>query len=185
MKRLLPSALLLAIAASPAFAGDAKIDNVEVAKFSEKSAIPAPPAGTLTMQQAIDVLTGLRNLDGRMVITKGPNNSEGQVMQPWTFENGAVRISIARNEAMLVEIEKSFNDARSAIVKEILSSSGSTEIKPGTPEYSYFDKQLAELLKSPARGTDKLYKIKIGDLKLDKNEIAPTTIAALLPILEQ
>jgi hypothetical protein len=185
MMKLLPSVLLLAMAAQPVIAGDKpSTDKIDVAKIEAKSPLPA---AKMTMQQAMDVLTGLRNLDGHMVITKENGGAEARVMIPWQFENGGLRLTIARNVALLVPVEKQLNDTRDQIIKEILAkmpAGAKQEIQAGTPERTDFNKQFAELMKGPAVGVD-LYKIKIGDLKLDKNEIAPTAIAALLPILEQ
>ena len=176
---IITAAVFLALAALPSWA-------------SEKPKEPpsAADAGKVTVQQAINLQTALRNLDGHLVITK-QNGQEGTVMVPWEFSNGRVRKRIADDLSIVDAAVKVAETARQAIFKEVVATfkvapdpkSGVQELKAGTPEHVEYDKQVEELMSAPAAGTQDLAKIKVSELKLDKNEIGGTVIEALGPIL--
>lgn len=151
------------------------------------AADPAPPAklapAPLTIAQAIPLVSALRNLDGHLVVIK-QNGADNIVMIPWDFGSGSLRLRIANNITILTSIEKTAEDTRQAIIKEILKKSGGTEIKPGTPERDDFDRQFAEMMALPAPGGRDVARIKASELRLDKNDIPVTAISAMAPILD-
>jgi hypothetical protein len=53
------------------------------------------------------------------------------------------------------------------------------------PESADYQKQYLDLMAQPASGTQDLGRIKTSELKLDRNEIPVTVLAALAPILDQ
>jgi hypothetical protein len=151
---------------------------------------PADNSGRVTIQQAINLQTALRNLDGHLVIVK-LNGQDGTVMVPWMFDNGRLRKRIADDLSIIDGAVKVAEEARKAIFREVAAKfkvepdakSGAQELKAGTPERVEYDKQVEELMSAPAAGTQDLAKIKVSELKLDKNEIAVTALEALGPIL--
>ena len=76
--------------------------------------------------------------------------------------------------------------ARVAILKEIMKgmAPGTAKLDPGTPEFMEYQRQYDQVLDQPAAGAQDLSRIKASELNLDKNEIAPTVLTALKPILD-
>ena len=149
------------------------------------AAADKPP---LSNAQALSMLSALRNLDGHVVVIK-QNGTDTQVMVPWEFASGTLRLRIARNITALTAVEKSIDDARQAIVKEILKGmppdkdgKPATTIAPGSPEFEQFQRQITDALNAGA-AVD-LNRIKASELKLEKNEIPGTAISALSPIID-
>lgn len=142
-------------------------------------------APKLTVQEALSAATALRSLDGRMVIVK-KDGVDGAIMIPWEFGSGALRMKIAANLTILARVERDAEDARQKLVAEGLHKmpEGSTTIAPGTPEFVEFQKQYVAMMLTPATGVSELQRIKVSELKLDRNEIAGTVIQALGPILD-
>jgi hypothetical protein len=169
MRRFFFTILSIALA-TPAFAAD----PAPTPKI-------APPV--LTVAQAIPLSTALRNLDGHMVVIK-QNGADNIVMIPWDFGSGSLRLRIANNLTILAAVEKSAEEGRQAIVREILKKAGGTEIKPGTPEREDFDRQYLELMGQPAPGGKDLARIKASELKLDRNDIPVTALSAMAPLLD-
>lgn len=152
------------------------------------AAVPARAADTaaISVRDALTLASGLRNLDGRLQIIKQPGGGEGTVMVPWEFGSGSFRLRIANDLAIVAAVEKSSEEVRQAIVRELLKRTpGETGLKVGTPEYDEFQKQFNQVLDSPAPGARDLSRIKASELKLDKNEIPVTVLQALKPILDQ
>lgn len=133
----------------------------------------------LTNAEALSLLQALRTLDGRQVIVKQGTN-ESVVMQPWDFGSGTLRLRIARNITALAAVEKTVDEARQGVVKELLKTT--TAIAPGTPADDSFRVQIGEILKEGAQVD--LSRIKASELRLDKNEIPVTALSALTPILD-
>jgi hypothetical protein len=166
MKRTLAALLLmtsLLIAGSPAGAQDRK---------------------PLTVGEAMNMLAALRNLDGRPTVM-----NQGIVVVPYDFGSGALRLRISRNIAALAEIEKSTEESRQAIIREILRKmppgpDGKAPVKldPGTPEFEDFSKQYGTVLAELVNVS--LTRIRASELKLDKNEIPATALNALVPIFD-
>jgi len=141
-------------------------------------------ADKITNRQALEVLQGLRGLDGHQVIIKQATG-DAVVVQPWEFGSATLRLKIANDISILTTVEKAVGDARNASIREILKDKpGITEIKPATPEMDDLLKQLDALLDAPAAGTQDLGRIKDAELKLDKNEIPSTVLAAIAAIRE-
>lgn len=142
----------------------------------------------LTVGEALTMLQAFRNLDGRVVVVK-QNGVDTSVTTPWDFGSGTFRMKIAKNVAALVAVEQQVEDTRQKIVAEIQSrlpvgkNGEASAIAQGTPEYEAFSKQINDMLKQPAQVT--LSRIKVSELKLDKNEIPVTVLAALDPILDE
>jgi hypothetical protein len=145
----------------------------------------------ITVAQALSLLSGLRTLDGHQVIVK-QNGADAVVVQPWDFGSGLLRLKIANDISILAAVEKSAEDARVSIIKEIVKGLPPDKdgkppvgIVPGTPEFDDFQRQYTEVLNGPAAGTQDLARIKASELKLDKNELSVTALSALSPILDQ
>lgn len=146
-------------------------------------AIPAMAAEPLKVSQAVALVVALRNLDGHLVIVK-QSGADNTVMIPWEFGSGALRLRVASNIAILDLVQKTTEDARQAIIAEVTKRSGQAELKPGTPEFDDFQRQFGQMMDGPAAGTERIARIKASELKLDKNEIPVTVLAALGPILD-
>lgn len=156
-----------------------KSHGTKIIAFAALLATPAMAADRITVRDAITLATALRNLDGHVVIVK-----DATVMQPWEFGSGSLRLRIANDLAILAAVERTAENSRNQIVREILKRGGGTEIKMGTADFDDFTRQYGEVLDQPAPGTQDLSRIKASELKLDRNEIPGTVIAALKPILE-
>lgn len=149
----------------------------------------AGETGKITVQEAQQLSTALRNLDGHMVVVK-QNGTDNVIMQPWEFGSGSLRLRIANDIAIVDHSMKLIEEARVGLVKEGLkkvkarTGEDATDMKPGTPEYDEFQKQYADLIAQPAPGTQDLARIKASELKLDKNEIPGTVLTSLGPILD-
>jgi hypothetical protein len=149
----------------------------------------AEDKGKITVQEAQQLSTALRNLDGRMIVIK-QNGADNVIMQPWEFGSGVLRLRIANDIAIVDHSLKLVEEVRLGMVKEGLqkikarTGDDATDMKPGTPEFDEFQKQYQELISQPAPGTQDLARIKASDLKLDKNEIPVTVLTALAPIMD-
>lgn len=143
----------------------------------------APKPAPMKVSEALQALAALRNLDGRQVVVK-QSGADVVVLMPWDFANGSLRLAIASNMTILANVEASNERVRQSIVKEILKGKpGTTTISPGTPEWEEFARQYNDALAQPAAGVQGLTKINPRDLKLDVNEIAPSTLSGLDPLL--
>lgn len=142
----------------------------------------------ITNGDALSMLAALRNFDGRIVVIK-QGGQDATVMVPWEFNSGTLRLRIARNVAALAVVEKTMEDARISILKELLKDippgpdgKPAQGLPPGSTAFEAFQRQYAEALNAPAEVT--LFRIKASELKLDKNEIPVTALSALAPILD-
>ena len=153
------------------------------------AAFPAFGADKISLTLAQPLATALRNLDGHLIVIK-QNGQDATVMTPWEFGSGSLRLRIANNITILDAALKTAEDTRLAIVKELLKRASDrtgtqiTDIKPDMPENVEFQKQFADLMAQPAAGTQDLARIKVSELKLDRNEISPTVLSAMAPILD-
>lgn len=148
----------------------------------------APAANELTIAQGLTILEGLLGLDGHFVVVKNAagNDVMSQTPIPWVFENSTLRLLIASDENILNAMKKTVEDTRNAMIKEaLIGKPPGTELKAPMPEFDAFLKQWTELLAKPLPGAKDLGHIKGADLKLDKNEIPPSTLAAIMPILDK
>jgi len=138
----------------------------------------------LTVAQALSLLAALQNLDGHQTVVKN-NGQDTILMQPWDFGSGLLRLKISNDISIVAAVQKAQDDARQAIIKEILKDKPpGAKIEVGTPEMAEFTQQYGEVLDGPAKGSDDLSRIKASELKLDKNEIPVTVLSALQPILD-
>lgn len=170
MKTLAAAALALLLAASAAL-GEAARPKITVA-------------------DALSLLAALRNLDGRAVVAKR-DGVDTTVVVPWDFASGSLRMRIARAITALAAVERDTEEARKAVLTEIMAKMPPdkegrrpTMIPGGTPEFDDFQRQIEGILRAPAAGADALPRIKVGELKLDRNEIPVTALSALSPILD-
>jgi hypothetical protein len=145
----------------------------------------------LTVSDALNMLLAHKALDGRQVVAK-QNGQDVVVVVPWEFNSGVLRVRVARNVAALSEVEKLADEARLAIIKEVLKQAPPDKngrqpatLAPGSAEMDEFLRQYTEVLKEPAKGSEQLARIKVADLRLDRNEIPVTVLSALLPILDE
>lgn len=156
-----------------------------VTGFVATMSCPTVAAGKqITISQALTVLGALRNLDGHQVIVK-VNGQDTVVFQPWDFGSAVLRLKIASDINVLTAVETSQNNIRQTIIKEITKDKPpGFQIAANSPEMDEFTRQYNDLLAQPAAGSEDLAHISAAELKLDKNEIPPTTIAGLGPILD-
>lgn len=152
---------------------------------SAQDAKPSPVAAKpMTVGQALQVLGALRQLDGHQVIIKQGDQTT-TVSQPWEFKNGGLRMDIATDVAILALVEQNVEKIRQQIVSEILKNApGRTAVTPGTPEFEDFVKQYQAALDAPAN-VPGLVRIKAKDLRLDVNEIAPSVLGAMAPVIDR
>ncbi len=160
-----------------------------LALLAASVATPAFAADKITVLQATQLSTALRNLDGHMVVVK-QNGADATLMIPWDFGSGVLRLRIANDIAIVDDVLKRAEEARLGIVRELLkkfearTGEKATDLKAGTPEFDEFQKQYLEMIAQPAGGSQDLARIKASELKLDRNEIPVTVLSALRPILD-
>lgn len=162
------------------------------------AAIAGPATGqarpSLNVAQALSLLSALRNLDGHQVTVKN-NGQDAVIMQPWDFGSGILRLKIANDITILAAVEKSADDARLAVIKEVIKNMApvvdkdgksipATKVTDSQAGLDDFSRQYADVLDQPAKGADDLARIKASDLKLERNEIPVTALSALAPILD-
>jgi hypothetical protein len=153
--------------------------------FAQETKVPAK----VSVQEAMLLQSGLKGLDGHVVIIK-QNGTETGIPTSWEFSNGDLRRRIVSDLNIVESAIKIANEAQQAIFKENAAKASTrlqktvTELEVGMPERTDYDKQTAELMQGSAAGTQDLSKIKVSELKLDKNEIPSSVLAALKPILE-
>lgn len=167
-----------------------KVLAVALALLFAAPALAQDKPERITVGQSLSLLAALRNLDGRVVVVK-QNGADVTVVMPWDFASGSLRLKIATDITILAKVEKTADDARQAIVREIIKGMPPgpdgrrpADIKPASPEMDIFSRQFGDLLAQPADGTERLVRIKSSELKLDKNEIPVTALSAMEPILD-
>lgn len=141
---------------------------------------PAWSADALKLSECLAIMQGLNALDGHPVVIASGKPNEQVINQPYEFGNAALRLDIAKNLSALGAVQRDAQSAQQKITAEI-SKGG--EIKPGSTENLALDRQLRELLDHPC--DVELKRIKAADLKLDRNEIPGSVLAAIDPILDR
>jgi hypothetical protein len=148
-----------------------------------------------TLYDCLNILGGLNEIDGKhTVIFNAGKPNEGVIEQVYEFGNGALRQDIAYDIAILSEIQKSQSAAQQKILMEV--SHGRGEIKAPDDkatqadrdeylrQFVEYNKLLTELTSSSC-DISNLKRIKISDLKLNKNEIRGAALAAIDKILDK
>jgi hypothetical protein len=141
-------------------------------------------APKLRARDAMALAQALRELDGRKQVVK-VNGQDTIVVTPWEFGSGSLRLRIANDLAILSAVEQQMTTIRAAIFREVTKGGSQTDIPPGSPEAAAFMKQFEDALNQPAAGTQDLARIKASELRLDRNEIMPSVLEGLRPILDQ
>lgn len=137
----------------------------------------------LRTREAMALAQALRSLDGRQQVVK-VNGQDTLVTVPWEFGSGSLRLRIANNLAILTGVEQHLTTIRAQIFREVTRGGTQTELPPGSPEFAAYMSQFEDALNQPAPGTQDLARIKASELRLDRNEIAPSVLEALRPILD-
>lgn len=140
----------------------------------------------ITVRQALMLAPAIRSLDGRPTVAKQGGKDDAVVLTPWEFQSGIVRLILGSDLAIVEAVERTAETVRQGIIREVIKGmpEGTAKIDVGTKEYDVFQRQYDQALDQPAAGTQDLVKIKASDLKLDKNEISISVLAALRPILD-
>jgi hypothetical protein len=121
-------------------------------------------ADDLTIGQCRDIFVALTSLD--------------------RFKLGDQRLTVALDIAALTPVWRASEMERIALVNEV---GGGKEIKPDTAEFGVFMQAFERTLGKACPvtlGRIKAAKLKLGD-DADQNAIPPTTLAALMPILDR
>lgn len=129
----------------------------------------------MKLNDALNCLAALSALDGRRRVVKD-GGEEKIVFEPYTF-TGATRMAIARNIASLQAEQKSYEEARNGLIKQM---SGGGDTVP-SDKVTEFTQEVEKLLYSDSIS---LKSISESDLNLTVNPIPSSVIAALLPIIE-
>jgi hypothetical protein len=142
---------------------------------------PGLPSSGLTINDCLLILQGLNSLDGRQVVVNAGKSNEQVVLQAYEFGNAKLRLDIAHDLAILSAVQKDSQAVQQKIFLEV--GKGSPDIKPGTPELLDYNNQLKDLMARPCLAD--VSRIKAGDLKLDKNDIPGSVLAAIDKILDR
>lgn len=171
--------IIILIVAAVAFCALSYAVSITAFVIAAASGADKPPA--FSNAQALSMLQAHRVLDGRQVIVK-QGDVDIIVPQSWDFGSGTLRMRVARNITALVAVEKTLDDARIGIVKEIITTRGVKAILPGSLELDEFQRLYGAVLADGAQVD--LSRIKASELRLDKNELPVTALSALAPILD-
>jgi hypothetical protein len=166
--RLIAAAFAVALLSVPAFAGDAP--------------------KKLTLSECINLRAALRALDSYQGVDKDGKSS------PQQYKLGALRGPIALDALALDTVIKAGDEARVALVTELLPkgvpnehSKEYTDFVANNPDYKKFIAEYQIMLAAP-QSIDiphiKLSDLKIGDAP-DGNPIPTDVITALAPILDR
>lgn len=155
---------------------------VTAAAAAEAPVKPTPglPDTGLTVNECLTILSGLNALDGRQVVVSAGKPDEKVINLSYDFGNAKLRMDIAHDMAVLGAIQRDSQTAQQGIFLEVGKGA---DIKPGTPEYANYDKQLKDLVDRPCHAA--LARIKAADLKLDRNDIPGSVLAAIDKILDK
>jgi hypothetical protein len=130
----------------------------------------------MKIRDALMLAQALQALDGNMKIVKDGGQDKA-IRVPYEF-SGNVRFAIAKNINAIAPVNRTFSDARNALVRQF---SGGKEEVPAAAMPG-FDAAVAELLdRDEEIETSPLSQL---DLNLDKNPIPPSVVAGLMPLLE-
>jgi hypothetical protein len=138
----------------------------------------------LSLRDAQALAVAIRSLDGYPRLLKDSNNNVTTVTMPYEFASGTVRAKLGNDLAILKLSEASIELTRQQIAKEVMARHHVEKIENGSAAFEDFLAQMTKALDQEAPGTGDLAHINIAELRLDKNEIPISTIAALRPILE-
>lgn len=174
-----PALALLALAAITG--ANAQTAPAPAPAPAPRTAIIPPQPAPLTVAECLVVLGGLNQLDGHQVIFAGGTPKEQIVTLSYEFGNGTLRRDITQDIVELQAVQRTAQTVQQQIFKEV--AKGETEIKPNTPQMEEYNKQINEASVAPCPA--KIIRIKQADLKLEKNEIAGTVLAALDKILDK
>lgn len=135
-----------------------------------------PPTTTLTVRQAVAIITATQSLDGRMVLAR-QDGRDVAIMQPWAFE-GALRMRLVGN---LAALQPNLATAEQVRAKFSAAAAG---LKPDSPEYRELAAEADRALDAPALGAAQVRRVKVSELRLDRNDIPISVLAALAPLLD-
>jgi len=138
-----------------------------------------PEAG-LSINDCLIILQGLNGLDLHQVVLNQGKPNEQIANLPYEFGSARLRLDIGRNIAELGAVQRAAQATQEKITAEIGKGE---EIKPGSKEATERDNQIRELLNQPCRAH--LEHIKAEQLRLEKNEIPSSILAALDKILDR
>lgn len=164
---LLAIALLIMVMVSVSHAAEAKVQQAD----------PLHPEPKLTILDCQTIFDGLSGLDGHTELSK----DNTPVVLAYKFENSRLRLNIQQNMAVLSAARQEFNKGMQGVFREIVGDG--FEIKPGTAEMARYNKQKNDAEQLPCKAN--LIPISATDLKLDKNEIPGSVLAALDKILDR
>lgn len=121
----------------------------------------------------------LAALDGReVVVGEGPAARSVQV----AYKLGSLRHPIAKNLRALRMHLDTFNEARTALIKELSGGSGTIDGAKEPDKMAKFNEQVTAMVANKA--TVELETLPVERLKLDINEIPPAVLEALGDILD-
>jgi hypothetical protein len=145
---------------------------------------PAPAAEPeLTIDDCLTILVGLNGLDGHQALTR----DNTVVVLSYKFENAKLRGIIQENIAALGAVQSNLQKVQQQIFKEVAGSK--FELRPDAADpaeralLQQYQKQALDARQGPCKAT--LSRISLNDLRLDKNEIPGSILAALSKILDK
>lgn len=141
----------------------------------------ATPAPVITVRDCLLILNGLSGLDGYNVLINAGKPNEQVLTRAYEFNNAKLRRDIQTNIAALQVVQQATQKLNQDIFREVAKDSN--EIKPDTPQYVEYTKRVSDGEGLPC--TAQLVRININDLKLEKNEIPGSVLAALDKILDK
>lgn len=178
MRRLIFTAITASLLASASFAKAA--DSPSAPTAPRLSVLPEPTPPGLTINDCLILLQGLNGLDLHQVVLNAGKPNESIAQLPYDFQNATMRLKIGRNIAELGAVQREAQAVQEKITAEV---SKGEELKPGSKEMAIRDGQIRDLLNQPCRAH--LERFNASDLRLDRNEIPSSILAALDKILDQ
>lgn len=149
--------------------------------FAAEAPVQHPPIDVpsgLTIQDCLEVLSGLQGLDGHWVVL---NENKDAKLVSFVFENDVLRGIIQDDITALNAVQNRQQKIEQDIYKEIAGTKG--VIDPGTKEVTQYNQRAFDSKQKPCTAVLRHFSIK--DLKLGKNEIPGTVLGAIGKILDK
>lgn len=179
MRRFFLTILFMA-ACAPAIAAEAPV----------KTEAALPSTG-MTLNDCLLILQGLNAIDEHIVLFGKPGEQQ-TIKLAYEYGSGTFRAALGSNIRILTTLQQGAQADQQKILLEVFKGKGGTppdkdassEEKAEFAKQSIaYDKQLKELTAAPC--AVQLTRIKVSDLKLEKNELPASALANLDKILDK
>jgi hypothetical protein len=145
--------------------------------------MPTTVASTLSVKTLLEINAALSSLEGTQTVVKGEEGKSDKVITvPYQF-SGKVRWNIAKGLTALKRVSEDFTKARDAVINEVSGGTGRIEPDDEVSVKALNDK-IAEIFASQ-ESTSGLLSLPLEGLNLDVNQISPSILSVLEPVIAE